>query len=767
MSEGLTTPNIPATAMLDEVIGNRDGSTVKIPVDAFATQLSADLSISADRAAAVAARSDALAARDGAALNARKYASVAAAQADATLAVNEPFFVESGTEMIFYMKNSSSASTETFRLLTNHQTRPIGIRTSAVAAPYRPNLNSATQELTIPQDCILALPRAPYSYVVPAPGAVIDTSNGGVLGTTARNVYFRTDTQTFEVRSWLTPLTYAETLTHNLVAIIRRVATPTTPEMNTLEMGCDCTVDGIVSKNQPGILCPIVLPALAGYLPNLDSTANQLYIPGDIHIIAAGSVGGKQASYYVASGATIDLSVAVSTAKKIYRSISGATYVVKDATAILTGFEVSDLLLVAVVRRSGSTGNYLEMNCAHLVDGALPVIGKDERQTNWAAIFPPLDPVSAAKYYPEYFRATRTLRFYLGTVFRSGEKRWVTTADVDVVIPLDSSAYMVFWNTSNNTIYAKAWSTDLTRSEAIASVSVAAVRDTPYSWVPPSIDIKMPYAVDGKLFGFFADFVGRVAENRAGMAIEGVHHRGSSLGPENTLAAFKLSAKNGTYCVETDVSITSDGIPVLLHDETVDRTSNGTGRIDSMTLAAAKALDFGSKKSAQFAGEQIPTWYEFLLLCKKLNLYARAEVKPNATLAQVQSILLSIKKLGMKGRVQLTSFHQPVLQKVVTESPTQDVEYLVVGVDNTVWTAALAFAVSSLKTGQNQVWIGTTPVGLTQARVEEAHLLDFKVCVYVADTPAAVDSLANLGVDAIGTDVLTSVAQTLRDLVIV
>lgn len=71
-----------------------------------------------------------------------------------------------------------------------------------------------------------------------------------------------------------------------------------------------------------------------------------------------------------------------------------------------------------------------------------------------------------------------------------------------------------------------------------------------------------------------------------------IAHRGGK--PENTLAAFSKAKSDGAFGVEVDLSLTKDGHAVLLHDATVDRTSNGTGRIAEMTLEQAKKLDFGS-----------------------------------------------------------------------------------------------------------------------------------------------------------------------------
>lgn len=109
--------------------------------------------------------------------------------------------------------------------------------------------------------------------------------------------------------------------------------------------------------------------------------------------------------------------------------------------------------------------------------------------------------------------------------------------------------------------------------------------------------------------------------------IRAVNHRGyCTEAPENTLSAFRLSKKMGFRYVECDVSFTSDTVPVLLHDSTVDRTSNGSGNISAMTLEQVKALDFGSWKSAEYAGEKIPTFEEFMLLCKQIGLHPYIEI---------------------------------------------------------------------------------------------------------------------------------------------
>lgn len=94
-------------------------------------------------------------------------------------------------------------------------------------------------------------------------------------------------------------------------------------------------------------------------------------------------------------------------------------------------------------------------------------------------------------------------------------------------------------------------------------------------------------------------------------------HRGwSELYPENTMIAFEKALEIGVDQLETDVRVTKDGRLVLIHDNTVDRTTNKTGRVCDYTLAELKQLDAGGWKGEQFRGTQIPTFIEFMELVK-------------------------------------------------------------------------------------------------------------------------------------------------------
>ena len=105
-------------------------------------------------------------------------------------------------------------------------------------------------------------------------------------------------------------------------------------------------------------------------------------------------------------------------------------------------------------------------------------------------------------------------------------------------------------------------------------------------------------------------------------------HRGvSSLAPENTLSAFRKAAEMGCEWIELDVQLTRDNVPVVIHDKTVQRCTNGTGIVSEMDLVELKSLDAGTWFSEAFCQEQVPTLKESLLLANNYNLNVNIELK--------------------------------------------------------------------------------------------------------------------------------------------
>ncbi|WP_375749765.1 glycerophosphodiester phosphodiesterase family protein [Vibrio sp. HN007] len=107
-----------------------------------------------------------------------------------------------------------------------------------------------------------------------------------------------------------------------------------------------------------------------------------------------------------------------------------------------------------------------------------------------------------------------------------------------------------------------------------------------------------------------------------------VGHRGAAaLAPENTMAGIKKAAKLGCQWIETDTHLSGDNVPVIFHDQTVDRCTNGTGKVSELSAKQLRELDAGSWFADDFVGERIPTLEELLSYCKDQNMGINLELK--------------------------------------------------------------------------------------------------------------------------------------------
>ncbi len=108
-----------------------------------------------------------------------------------------------------------------------------------------------------------------------------------------------------------------------------------------------------------------------------------------------------------------------------------------------------------------------------------------------------------------------------------------------------------------------------------------------------------------------------------------IAHRGAGkLAPENTLAAFKLGASYGYRMFECDVKLSADGVPFLLHDNTLNRTTTGKGTAGEQTWSELSQLDAGSWHSRIFAGEPLPSFANIAQFCLKNGYFVNIEIKP-------------------------------------------------------------------------------------------------------------------------------------------
>lgn len=150
-------------------------------------------------------------------------------------------------------------------------------------------------------------------------------------------------------------------------------------------------------------------------------------------------------------------------------------------------------------------------------------------------------------------------------------------------------------------------------------------------------------------------------------------HRGiRALYPENTMVSFRAAVSSGVDGIETDINVTRDGVPVIIHDNTLERTTDGKGRVRDLTLGEIKRLDAGGFFSPKFAGERIPTLTEFLELVAPTKLYLNLEIK-DYTIECADKVVKAIDEFGLRGRVVVTSGDANIMQYVhaIHGLPTQ------------------------------------------------------------------------------------------------
>lgn len=137
-------------------------------------------------------------------------------------------------------------------------------------------------------------------------------------------------------------------------------------------------------------------------------------------------------------------------------------------------------------------------------------------------------------------------------------------------------------------------------------------------------------------------------------------HRGASaVCPENTMAAFRKSLTLGATGIETDVQMTKDGGLVLIHDEELNRTTDGTGYIKDKTLQEVLEVDAGSWLGAEFKGEKIPTLEDLLDLLQGRDTILNIELKNGLFLypGMEEKVIATVRDFHMSERVILSSFN--------------------------------------------------------------------------------------------------------------
>jgi Glycerophosphoryl diester phosphodiesterase len=150
-------------------------------------------------------------------------------------------------------------------------------------------------------------------------------------------------------------------------------------------------------------------------------------------------------------------------------------------------------------------------------------------------------------------------------------------------------------------------------------------------------------------------------------------HRGAySSAPENTLVGFQMAAQMGADGVELDIQLTKDREIVVIHDETVNRTSNGQGWVKDFTLAEIKKLNFNKRGLTEPLFMEVPTLTEVLELLKPTGLTINIELKTGVIYYDgIEHIALNlVEKYGMSDRIVWSSFNHYSVQKIKQLEPS-------------------------------------------------------------------------------------------------
>jgi glycerophosphoryl diester phosphodiesterase len=227
-----------------------------------------------------------------------------------------------------------------------------------------------------------------------------------------------------------------------------------------------------------------------------------------------------------------------------------------------------------------------------------------------------------------------------------------------------------------------------------------------------------------------------------------IAHRGAGkLAPENTLAAFKLGASYGYRMFECDVKLSADGVPFLLHDDTLNRTTSGEGTAGAQTWSQLVKLDAGSWHSRSFAGEPLPSLENITQFCLKNGYFLNIEIKPTpGQEAQTGKVVAEhAARLWKDAQIPplLTSFRPESLEAAQSAAPHLPRGLLL----DTLWKGWLETALMLDCTAivcNHALW--------DKSSVTQAKSAGFRCLSYTVNDEWAAQRLLDLGTDGIITD---------------
>lgn len=226
-----------------------------------------------------------------------------------------------------------------------------------------------------------------------------------------------------------------------------------------------------------------------------------------------------------------------------------------------------------------------------------------------------------------------------------------------------------------------------------------------------------------------------------------IAHRGASgrgLAPENTLAAFKKALQIGVDAVELDVHLSQDDNVVVVHDSTIDRTTNIQGAVAQMSLEEIKSADAGSWFGDEYKNESIPTLYEALKLITKKSISV-IEIKPLGIAKEVVQVL---ENADVIDKCVVISFHPAALKEVRELNPQIPTGLLIGAISpksRKVQAADLAHKVAEIGSSSALLYHRS----ITARLVKELHKRGINVWAWTVDHRYRMRRLAHMGVNGI------------------
>ena len=223
-----------------------------------------------------------------------------------------------------------------------------------------------------------------------------------------------------------------------------------------------------------------------------------------------------------------------------------------------------------------------------------------------------------------------------------------------------------------------------------------------------------------------------------------IAHRGASgYAPENTLAAFRKAVAMGLSFIETDLQLSRDARFVAIHDETVNRTTNGQGAVHDLTLAELRRLDAGSWFGSAFTGERIPTLEEILEFAKRHDVVFYLEIKPGGSWGGEHALIGALRESGEIARTVVISFDASIVNAVRKAEPTLMTGLLYDGQIEKPLEKALEIGARQLAVRGDLV---------TPAMIAEAKRNDLQVVCWTVNHAAHMRMLRSAGVAGIMSD---------------